>query len=298
MYECIYSQTEKIPEYDRYVKYAAGIKKQKQQLRWLSEQEETYWAVNKVLSKKGRNKKDLKIVEVGCGLGYLTYALVQGGYYTVGLDVSQNAIDNAISNYGNHYICADIFEFSKQHIGEFDVVILTEVIEHISNPLDMLKTLVQLLKLNGHIVLTTPNKSFFCKEQIWFSTIPPVHLYWYSEKTMRYMAKKLSVGLSFVNFSRYYKAHPFSIKRLSLYPKYPVLNSLGQIITQRRSPIGNVNVDNADAVKKWKIFVKKIIPHACYDIYIYIRKQIERRIEIADCGKRGLVMAVVLKKRI
>jgi len=54
------------------------------------------------------------------------------------MDVSRTAVSKATNNFGDHYICADLFEYSRLAPDSFDIVILTEVIEHVSNPLDLL----------------------------------------------------------------------------------------------------------------------------------------------------------------
>jgi 2-polyprenyl-3-methyl-5-hydroxy-6-metoxy-1,4-benzoquinol methylase len=204
VYEQIYHSGEKLPLYERYWKYKNAVKCSDDPLQYLANNEEMYWAVKNTLQTTVKEK--LKILEVGCGLGYLTYALVMDGYNTTGLDISQNAIDEAVKNFGNHYICADITEYARQYKGVYDIVVLTEVIEHVEDPVSFLQSLTELLKPDGgKIILTTPNKTIYPANIVWNTDLPPVHLWWFSEDSMRYIANKLNANIQFVDFTEYYK---------------------------------------------------------------------------------------------
>jgi len=174
----------------------------------LAESEEPYWAVKSALSKLEIPKKELRVLEVGCGLGYLTYALIKEGYNATGLDISQNAIDEAIKTYGNYYICANVMDYTDQNKKLFDVVILTEVIEHVEEPIIFLKSLTNLLSKRGIIILTTPNKTIFPTNNIWKTDLPPIHLWWFSEDSMQYIANKINANIHFIDFTNYYKKKP------------------------------------------------------------------------------------------
>jgi 2-polyprenyl-3-methyl-5-hydroxy-6-metoxy-1,4-benzoquinol methylase len=140
-------------------------------LQYLSEEEEAYWSIKRALEQISQTKDSLRIIEIGSGLGYLTYSLICDGYHATGLDISQNAIDEATKNFGNYYVCADILEYATQHKKEYDVVILTEVIEHIENPVDFLKSAMLLINDDitscSKIILTTPNKTIWGKDVVW-----------------------------------------------------------------------------------------------------------------------------------
>jgi 2-polyprenyl-3-methyl-5-hydroxy-6-metoxy-1,4-benzoquinol methylase len=293
IYEHIYKYADKLPWYKRYVKYANAVKIHKNPLLYLSESEEMYWAIKHTLEQETKPKESLKIIEIGCGLGYLTYSLVQDGYSAIGLDISQNAIDGAIENFGNHYICADVLEYAAQHRGAYDIVILTEVIEHIENPINFLKHAMLLIdsKTNdSKILLTTPNKTIYERNVIWRTDLPPVHLWWFSEYSMKYIADCLNMDIQFVDFTNYYKKNIafLDIKKQRISRQH-VFDKKGGVVKQSNDNLAKKCINAKKCIKKLRSFVAKLP----YIKYIY-HKMIKRHY---SCEKSGLVLGIILKNK-
>jgi 2-polyprenyl-3-methyl-5-hydroxy-6-metoxy-1,4-benzoquinol methylase len=202
IYELIYKNAERVSGYGRYYRYKNKVKHIENPLKYLASTEEAYWVVDNAL-KSDIDKKDLKILECGCGMGYLTYSLHKAGFNVIGLDISQNAVNEAIDNFGNLYVCADVFEYAKEHREEYDRIILTQVIEHIEEPIKWLETLLAMLKKGGKLILSTENKTIYPKKTIWQSDLPPIHVWWFSEKSFKYIANKIRAKIKFTNFRQF-----------------------------------------------------------------------------------------------
>jgi SAM-dependent methyltransferase len=200
LYDLIYSKPDEIPGYDRYSKYAQNVLKQANPLEYLAKSEDTYWSIKNYLQNIP-NSTNKKILEVGCGLGYLTYSLVKSGFNVTGLDISMNAIEKATARYGNHFVCADLHEYGQKNDLGYDIIILTEVIEHVPNIYEILSSLTGLLADGGEIVITTPNKSSFPNETVWHTDLPPIHLWWFSEASISKIADKIGYSVKFTDFS-------------------------------------------------------------------------------------------------
>lgn len=202
LYEDIYCQAQTLPGYSRYARLADGISAARKPLDWLAESEEMYWFVREALRSLGL-APTRNIVEVGSGLGYLTFALNRAGYSAQGFDLSVNAVEDARRRFGDYYSVADVTCLDSSFDGRADVVVLTEVIEHVPDPDELLRAVVRLLRPGGHALLTTPNKSSYPHGSCWQTENPPVHLWWFSEGTLRRLALKHGLGIEFFDFSGY-----------------------------------------------------------------------------------------------
>lgn len=289
IYDSIYNNKENIPVYDRYWKYSETIKNQKNPLNYLCKAEDTYWGIGNALNQIIKNRKTARILEVGSGLGYLTYALNIAGYDAFGLDISETAVQQAKLNFGNYYISDDLFNFAEKKATSFDVIILTEVIEHVNEPLDFINALLKLLKPNGHLVLTTPNKSFYPSDILWDTENPPVHCWWFSEMSIINIANKLNAKILFIDFSSFYKERyaMCDLKILRNNPlRMPILNKSGQVIRP--------NEQNQSTLFIWPLrrlisqipFVKRI-----YKLIVELSNS-----NFVFCKRRGYVMCAILEK--
>jgi SAM-dependent methyltransferase len=198
LYDVIYSQRAVIPGYDRYDRYARSITRAKDPLAFLAEKEEHYWAVRKAVESL---PVGAEVLDVGSGLGYLTYAFVRAGLRATGLDLSEEAIDRARSRFGNNYVAADFFAWSEQNPARYDLVVMLELIEHVEAPLLWLQSAMRLIKPGGRLLLSTPNRDFYVPGTIWETEAPPVHLWWFSAHSMRRIAKQVGVGLEIVDLT-------------------------------------------------------------------------------------------------
>ncbi|HTO16061.1 MAG TPA: class I SAM-dependent methyltransferase [Edaphocola sp.] len=230
IYQYIYANPEKTPGYNRYYYYAENVKNHSDPISFLSERESMYWAAYQTV--KSFNDKEIQILEVGSGLGYLTYSLRKAGYKAHGIDISSNAVEAAKKNFGDYYIAADIFEFNKSNQKAYDLIILTEVIEHLEDPVNFIKCLLKMLKDNGKILITTPNKSVNIPSLPWMTELPPVHLWWFSEHSVKSLAAQLDCNYELLNFKEFNRNN-FDKMRYTFYKGYeqsPILNEAGGLI--------------------------------------------------------------------
>ena len=107
--------------------------------------------------------RNLKILDIGCGGGILCEPLSRLGGQVTGIDVSENAILSAKTHAQNmgldiNYKCISIEDFNSKNYN-FDLVIASEVIEHVSNRKHFLQMLKQISSNETSIIITTINKS-------------------------------------------------------------------------------------------------------------------------------------------
>lgn len=200
IYELIYQRSRDIPGYDRYAKYAEEARSSENPRAFLSNAEDMYYSVFAMLDEL-KLSPESRIVEIGSGYGYLTYALAHEGYSARGIEISSRAVSEARARYGDLYECSDALAFAETHKESVDVVVLTEVIEHIPDPLSLIRAIRQLLAPGGYLLLTTPNRTFFPPESVWDTDLPPVHLWWFSETSMRFIADRAGFVVQFFDFA-------------------------------------------------------------------------------------------------
>ncbi len=104
-------------------------------------------------------KKGASILDVGCGNGIISMHLGRLGYNVVGVELSDEALKVAIENNNLSNV-----EFRKENAENlrieglsFDVVICSEVLEHLYEPENLLQPLHGLLNKNGIFIVTVPN---------------------------------------------------------------------------------------------------------------------------------------------
>lgn len=103
------------------------------------------------------NKQEIRILDVGCGTGSLiTLPLGSLGYNILGIDIDKASIDFALKN--NIYNNVSFKQERIENIyDKYDIIIASELLEHLENPLEFLNILETKLNENGIIIITTPN---------------------------------------------------------------------------------------------------------------------------------------------
>jgi 2-polyprenyl-3-methyl-5-hydroxy-6-metoxy-1,4-benzoquinol methylase len=100
-----------------------------------------------------------RVCDLGCGNGHLAGQLAANGYQVTGVDASPSGIEIAGQQYPEvKFVCTLIDRLLPQAVGgaKFDLVISSDVIEHLYRPADLLEAAVELLKPRGHLLLGTP----------------------------------------------------------------------------------------------------------------------------------------------
>src|SRR4051794_38069461 len=76
----------------------------------------------------------LRVVDLGCGIGYGTALLAERAQGVVGVDVDDGAVRTARREHGGDFVQADAATFLRGLApGDHDAVVLLEVLEHLSD---------------------------------------------------------------------------------------------------------------------------------------------------------------------
>ena len=98
-----------------------------------------------------------RILDVGCSSGKLGEALKkEKDVYVVGLDIDAADVELAKKNLDEAFVLNAEHD-DLESLGRFDVIIMADVVEHLVDPVGVLKKLKPLLKAQGRFVFSIPN---------------------------------------------------------------------------------------------------------------------------------------------
>lgn len=129
-----------------------------------------------------------RLLDVGCGVGFLLNQARARGWETCGTEFSNDAVEMCESNgheMGYSPLSADDFA-----AGSFDVVVYTEVIEHINNQVEEFEQVRRLLRPGGLLYVTTPNFDSLARRLLgpqWNIIDYPEHLAYFTPATLRHL---------------------------------------------------------------------------------------------------------------
>ena len=97
-----------------------------------------------------------KLLDVGCASGLFVHEAIRSGFDAVGCDCSANAVAWGRRQFGVEIICCPA-EALIAPDGEYDVITLLHVFEHLPDPLGVLREMRRILKPGGILILETVN---------------------------------------------------------------------------------------------------------------------------------------------
>jgi cyclopropane fatty-acyl-phospholipid synthase-like methyltransferase len=100
------------------------------------------------------------ILELGCGMGGLSYYLKKKGVINyLGIDNSEEQLSICRKFVTDKVLNDDVFSFLKNNSKTYDLIILFDLIEHLKRDIiiEFVKLLYNSLNIDGQIILRTPN---------------------------------------------------------------------------------------------------------------------------------------------
>lgn len=130
------------------------------------------------------------LLDVGAGTGAFLNTMVKAGWEVTGLEPDETARKNALNKYSLPLQPAEsLFQLNE---GQFDVITMWHVLEHVHELHKYLDKFHSILKPNGKLLIAVPNYTSndadIYKEH-WAAYDVPRHLYHFSPKSIQLLAK-------------------------------------------------------------------------------------------------------------
>lgn len=133
-----------------------------------------------------------RLLDVGCGQGQFLHRMQEIGWDVEGVEPDSRAAEIARSEYGIAVHIGDLHS-AKYPDYYFDAVTMNHVIEHVYDPVALLRECRRILKLGGVVVVVTPNIRGWGHRNFtsnWRDLDAPRHLQLFSPRTLAKSAKR------------------------------------------------------------------------------------------------------------
>lgn len=144
-----------------------------------------------------------KLLDLGCGSGHFLRAAEQAGFTGCGIEPAEGFARYAAEQVGVNVIHDDIYTIDLPH-NHYDVITAWDVIEHVSDPKDMLARCQQWLKPGGILALRFPSSTWQKIKGVVFHQLlnsdrasfgPTMHLYFFSDQTIRKITQQVGLDV-------------------------------------------------------------------------------------------------------
>ncbi|MFQ5769977.1 MAG: class I SAM-dependent methyltransferase [bacterium] len=150
-----------------------------------------YWTRTYSVRHKRRKIEQLKsrgkILDIGCGTGEFLHEMQINGWQVVGIEKERQAAEFAQRAYGLKVFTKELSKINYLK-KSFDVITLWHVLEHLHDPVNILKIVKELLKDDGMILIAVPNIASFDAwfyRNNWVALDAPRHLYHFMPATVK-----------------------------------------------------------------------------------------------------------------
>ncbi|MBI2029560.1 class I SAM-dependent methyltransferase [Candidatus Gottesmanbacteria bacterium] len=198
-------------EYSQFLKsyyqegYFTGNKKLRAYANYADDKENIAKNAQKLLNKADKYTKDGNLLDVGCAMGFFMEEAQKKGYKSYGIEVSDYAATIARKKFPKTIYKGSVEDFLKNRTKipqfkgmNFDLITLSDLIEHVNDPREVLNGLKSMLKPKGIISIQTGDAGSFWATLMgknWHFYAPPQHLYFFSQKTLTTLLKQAGYEL-------------------------------------------------------------------------------------------------------
>ena len=152
----------------------------------------------------------IKVLDVGCNEGFL--AQLNPDVEINGIDNNEKALSIA-KKYCKKVWCLDLNKNFTNKLGKYDVIILSDILEHLINPNEVLNKMTHFLKQDGEMIISLPNvANFRIRLKLLYGSfdyteagiLDKTHFHLYTLKTARELVSQSNLYISKIKYSSNY----------------------------------------------------------------------------------------------
>jgi 2-polyprenyl-3-methyl-5-hydroxy-6-metoxy-1,4-benzoquinol methylase len=147
-----------------------------------------------------------RFLEIGCAGGAFLDAARKVGFQVQGVELSDDACRFARETFGLQVFAGELADAHFPE-GSFDVVFMGDVIEHLADPVAVLREINRVLDKQGMLVMALPSQTNSLFSRLGFLvyglagrsatvSLPPYHLFEYRTRSLRYVLRMCGFEIS------------------------------------------------------------------------------------------------------
>ncbi|WP_333656434.1 class I SAM-dependent methyltransferase [Dissulfurispira sp.] len=194
--------------------------------------------VKEYLYLQGKDIRGASILDIGCFTGEFIYLMSHEGADVFGIELQDEAVEIANERLPGKILKANIM--NNDIIlprNQFDIITLLGIIEHVIDPVCLLKKAAELVKPGGLLMIQTPDSASFLARTMgryWPPYTPIEHIHIFSRRSVSMVLKNL--GCKDITIKRH-------TKKLSLSYVYSMLKVFGPEIYRFVRPFYKIMPD-------------------------------------------------------
>ena len=208
-----------------------------------------YPKVEYVLENKTTSKKTW--LDLGCGAGEILSVASKKGFKCLGIETNKINQDYAASKFGLKVVDGYINGSTlHKHVHKWGVISMFGVLEHLSNPTSILKSISEIQEKDDNLIIAVPHfPSIAAYSQLTFPDVvnrgmyPPCHLFLFSVKSLETLLNRYSYEITNIwfygqDFYEFFSTFSIFIKNLNnsiLHQKLlPLINKFQEVIDREK----------------------------------------------------------------
>lgn len=159
---------------------------------------------------KIKDKMKCNLLDVGCSTGIFLSIAKERGFNVYGVEVNERTAEIANNNKLNVFV--GVLKNANFKDNYFSIIHLGSVIEHVPDPVALLKESKRILKKGGIIIISTPNSECFWFKASrllyqwfkfpWSVLIPHYHLFLFSESNFEKLLSRMKFKILDINYHK------------------------------------------------------------------------------------------------